>query len=72
MMMSQVIGNAFAAFFITKVKQSTFYIVLAVLAFAASIFFLALPTPKPIPKETDELNLVEPEEVEEVKKGEIR
>jgi hypothetical protein len=32
---------------------------LALLALAASIFFLALPTPKPIPKENDELNLVE-------------
>ncbi len=44
---SAIIGNLMAAFVISSVKQSTFYIVMTTICFASSLFFLLLKQPIP-------------------------
>jgi len=44
-MMSGVIGNLMAAYVISSVKQSTFYLVMTTLCVLSSLFFLLLRVP---------------------------
>jgi len=48
-MSSGIIGNLMAAFVITSVQQSTFYLVMTSICFVSSLFFLLLRETKPYP-----------------------
>ena len=51
LMSSGVIGNLMAAFVVSNVQQSTFYIVMTAFCIASSLFFLLLKQPIPQPED---------------------